>query len=410
MQSAILLGLGMLGSGMPDYVLCEEPAGDRDGVPGRADLVTLFLTGDVMIGRGLDQVLPHPGDARLYEPHVRSALEYVSLAEAANGPIPRPVDFRYVWGDALAELDARRPDIRLINLETAVTTSVVPEPKGINYKMHPRNLPVLTAAEVDCCVLANNHAVDWGKAGLLETLRSLQDAGLSVAGAGRDFEEAATPAVLRIGSRARLLVFGFGSPTSGVPGSWAATQAAPGVNFLRDLSRGTLGRIARQVNAVRRPGDLLLASIHWGPNWGYEIPERQVDFARGLVDDAGFNVVHGHSSHHFKGIEVYRDRPILYGCGDFLNDYEGISGYESFRDDLVLMYFLTMRASDGRLEKLEMVPLQIRKFRLNRASSPDVAWVRGILNREGERYGTSVRLGADDALTLSWDRDVRPSK
>ena len=69
-----------------------------------------------MTGRGIDQVLPHPGNARLYEPYVTSATEYVSLADFANGPIPKPVDFTYVWGDALAKLETRRPDARLVTV------------------------------------------------------------------------------------------------------------------------------------------------------------------------------------------------------------------------------------------------------------------------------------------------------
>ena len=59
--------------------------------------VRIFLCGDVMIGRGIDQVLPHPCDPRLYESYAKSALHYVHLAEDENGPIPRQVDPFYVW-------------------------------------------------------------------------------------------------------------------------------------------------------------------------------------------------------------------------------------------------------------------------------------------------------------------------
>ena len=399
---AIMVGLEMLASRTPARAVSEGPAEDTREGSDRSDLVTLFLTGDVMTGRGIDQVLPHPSDARLYEPNVTSATEYVSLAETANGPIPKPVDFTYVWGDALAELEARRPDVRLINLETTVTKSAEPERKGINYKMSPENVPVLTAAGLDCCVLANNHVLDWGNAGLLETLSTLEKAGVKRVGAGRDLREAMAPAILPVQGRARVLVFGFGSVTSGIPNGWAATEGRPGVNLLPDLSPQTVHRIAQQIRAVKRRGDIVVASIHWGSNWGYEIPEQQIAFAHGLIDEAGVDIIYGHSSHHAKAIEVYRDRPILYGCGDFLDDYEGIRGYEAFRDDLVLMYFLTMQASRGMLARLTMVPLQIRNFRLNRASPADAAWLRDTLNREGKKFGTRVHLETDNALTLVW--------
>lgn len=127
-------------------------------------MITLFLCGDVMTGRGIDQILPHPSQPQLYEPYVRSAHEYVALAEQVNGPIPRPVDAAYVWGAALLEFDRRRPDVRIVNLETAITTSEDREAKGINYRMHPANIACLTAAGIDCCTLANNHVLDLRRA------------------------------------------------------------------------------------------------------------------------------------------------------------------------------------------------------------------------------------------------------
>ena len=97
-----------------------------------ASTVTLLLCGDVMLGRGIDQILPHPGDPDLHEPYVRSATTYVELAEKAHGPIPRPVDYAYVWGDALDTLRRLEPATRIINLETSITESEDFLPKGIN--------------------------------------------------------------------------------------------------------------------------------------------------------------------------------------------------------------------------------------------------------------------------------------
>ncbi len=379
----------------------EARADVKPSEQGTADL-KLFLCGDVMTGRGVDQVLPHPSDPRLCERYVKSALGYLELAERANGPIPKPVDFAYVWGDALAELERARPDARIINLETSVTTSGDCAPKGVNYRMHPENVGCIEAAEIDCCVLANNHVLDWGQAGLLETLDSLHHAGIKTAGAGRSGDEAAAPAIIEIADKGRVIVFSLGSPTSGIPRSWAAAAGRPGVNLLDRLSARSLRRIARQVGEVKRANDIVVASIHWGGNWGYEIPEEQRSFAHMLIDEAGVDLVHGHSSHHAKGIEVYRDKLILYGCGDFLNDYEGISGYEEYRGDLSLMYFARIDSASGSLLGLEMTPLQIRNFRLERASRRDSRWLQEVLNREGRALGTHVQPSEDDGLSLRW--------
>ncbi len=367
-----------------------------------SDVVTLFLCGDVMTGRGVDQVLPHPSDPRLYEPYMTSALAYVELAERANGPIPRPVDFAYVWADALAELERKRPAARIINLETSVTKSDDYQAKGINYRMSPENVGCIAAAGIDCCALANNHVLDWGYAGLGETLEVLQEAGVKTAGAGRDIREAEAPAMLDVLGPGRVIVFAFGSVTSGIPRSWAAAENRPGVNLLDDLSERTVRRIADKVREVKRPDDIVVASIHWGANWGYQVPRRHTAFAHRLIDAAGVDVVHGHSSHHAKAIEVYRGKPILYGCGDFLNDYEGIGGYESFRNDLVLTYFLSIARSEGRLVGLDMTPFRIRNFRLNRASRDDARWLADTLTREGRRFGTRADLKDDNTLALGW--------
>ena len=360
----------------------------------------LFLCGDVMTGRGIDQVLPHPGDPALHEPYVRSALGYVRLAEQAHGRIGRPVEPSYVWGDALPAM--ARADLRIVNLETAVTTSDGHWPgKGIHYRMHPQNVACLTAAGIDCCVLANNHLLDWGRQGLAETLATLGRAGIATAGAGGDRKGAEAPAMLAARHGRRVLVFALGSPSSGIPIDWAASAERSGVSLLPDLSQGTARRIGERISAVRRPGDLVVASIHWGPNWGYEIPEARRRFARLLIDQADVDAVHGHSSHHPIGIEVHGGRPILYGCGDFLNDYEGIGGHERYRGDLGLGYFAAF-APDGELMRLAMLPFQIRRFRLRRPSRPDCRWLARTLDRECRRLGTRVDEAAGGALELRW--------
>lgn len=84
-------------------------------------VITIFMCGDVMTGRGIDQVLPYPGNPQIHEPYVRDARRYVKPAEAANGPITKPVNFAYIWGDALEILERMAPDVKIINLETSIT-------------------------------------------------------------------------------------------------------------------------------------------------------------------------------------------------------------------------------------------------------------------------------------------------
>jgi poly-gamma-glutamate capsule biosynthesis protein CapA/YwtB (metallophosphatase superfamily) len=243
------------------------PAGHRKSV-------RLFLCGDVMCGRGIDQVLAHPCSPAVFEDHMRSAEGYVLLAEQANGPIPRRNGSSYVWGAALDQLERMEPDARIINLETAVTYSNDRANKGINYRMSPENADCLAAARIDCCSLANNHVLDWGRASLLETLTMLQKLDVKAAGAGRNDREARAPAVLNL-ANTRLLIFSFGSTSSGIPFAWAAKPDAPGVNLLPGLCEASACEVADQVTAVRRRGDLIVVSIHWGPDWGYRIADEE---------------------------------------------------------------------------------------------------------------------------------------
>jgi poly-gamma-glutamate capsule biosynthesis protein CapA/YwtB (metallophosphatase superfamily) len=372
---------------------CSEPEARR--------IMRLFLCGDVMIGRGIDQILAHPCDPSLHESHVQSAIDYVRLAEEANGPIPRHAGASYIWGAALDQWNLEKPDARIINLETSVTRSSDYVAKGINYRVSPENADCLAAAAVDCCVLANNHILDWGYAGLSEALATLHRLGIRTTGAGHNLDEASVPVRLDFGDKGRILIFSFAVRSSGVPRGWAARSDLPGVNFLADLSATSIANIGALIARARQPADLVLVSIHWGSNWGYEIADAQRRFAHALIEDFGVSVVHGHSSHHAKGIEVYRNRLILYGCGDFLNDYEGIGGYGQYRGDLAVMYFVDLDAASAQLVRLEMVPLQIRNFRFAPPSRADVAWLQRRLDRECRKLGTEVALDAAGRFVLS---------
>jgi poly-gamma-glutamate synthesis protein (capsule biosynthesis protein) len=355
--------------------------------------VTLFLCGDVMLGRGVDQILPNAGDPSLIEPFMRDARAYVDLAEKANGPIPRPVDFRWPWGDALPFLDALAPDVRIVNLETAMTRSgEFASGKSVHYRMSPGNVDALAAGRPDVCVLANNHVLDFGRSGLVETLDVLADAGLDHAGAGRDAADAQRPVVVAVDNdpTSRVLVHSVGTASSGVPHEWRAGERDPGVAMV-GLRRRDAEALGERVAAGKRHRDLAVVSIHWGSNWGYEVPPEHVKFAHQLID-VGVDVVHGHSSHHPRPIEIYRGKLILYGCGDFINDYEGIGGYEHYRDELRLLYVASVESDGGAFAGLRMIPVRARRMRLETASAEDAGWLASTLGDVSARYGVRVEI------------------
>jgi poly-gamma-glutamate synthesis protein (capsule biosynthesis protein) len=196
----------------------------------------------------------------------------------------------------------------------------------------------------------------------------------------------------------RLLVFAVGTVSSGIPPDWAAGAHRPGVALtaLTDQSASTL---AGAVRRVRGPSDTVVVSIHWGSNWGDDVPRVHRRFAHRLVD-AGVDLVHGHSSHHPRAIELYHGRLILYGCGDLVDDYEGIGGYERYRPDLRLLYLARIATGTGRLIELRMAPVQARRLRLQHAGPADTDWLAGMLTRVSEGMAPPVVVTDGDMLLL----------
>jgi poly-gamma-glutamate synthesis protein (capsule biosynthesis protein) len=189
------------------------------------------------------------------------------------------------------------------------------------------------------------------------------------------------------------------STSAGVPHDWGATSVRPGVHLLPNLSESSVSGLAELIERHKQARDVVIVSIHWGSNWGYVITDEQRHFAHGLIERAGVSIVHGHSSHHPRGIEIHAGRLVLYGCGDFINDYEGIGGYEEFRGDLTAMYFADVDPATGKLVDLHVTPLQIRGFSLNPPLSADIDWLAHTLDRESGKLGTRITR-MDGALRL----------
>ncbi|MGZ3790136.1 MAG: CapA family protein, partial [Bacteriovorax sp.] len=282
----------------------------------------IFLCGDVMLGRGIDQIERHSVDPCIHEGYMKDARKYVTIAEDKNGKIPRGVSEDYIWGDALSIWKKKSPDLKIVNLETSITTNETFIPKGINYRMHPQNVSLLLAAGIDICALSNNHILDWNHQGMSETLEVLNKTLIKHSGAGLTLKEAQAPAIFENES-GRVLVFSISHASSGVPMEWMATESRGGVFLINSLSEESVQMVRSVIESYKKKDDVVVVSLHWGGNWGYDVSKKESHFAHALIDQAFVDILHGHSSHHPKPLEIYNGRPIFYGCGDFINDYEG---------------------------------------------------------------------------------------
>lgn len=323
-------------------------------------MITIALTGDVMLGRAVNEAL--------------SAM--------------RPEE---PWGDTLPLL--LESDLRIVNLECALTAHRQPwsrSGKVFHFRAGPDAVRVLLSARIDACALANNHTLDFEEQGLLDTIRHLDEAGVGHAGAGRNSEEAGCAAMLDAGAgagRQRIALLSF---TDNEP-SFAARPQRPGTNYMEvALDAQKLGRIEASILAARQAGaDIVIFSNHWGPNMVERPSVLFREFARKVID-LGADVYHGHSAHIFQGIEIYRGRPILYDTGDYIDDY-AVDPW--LRNDRSFLFRVVMEK--GRLHRLDLFPVLLGFARVNRATG-------------GERLEIVERmrsLSGEMGTELAWRED-----
>lgn len=223
----------------------------------------------------------------------------------------------YPWGNTLPIL--QECDLRLCNLECVLSDVGVPwsaTPKAFHFRSDEKNVEVLTSAGIQMVSIANNHVLDFEEEALFRMLEVLDQNHILHAGAGRNLEEAKKPAVLEVkGEKVGLIAFTDNEP------DWEAGLSTPGVYFVpTEIQDSRAQDLFQLIQALRPKVDFLIVSAHWGGNWGYRPPKEHITFAHALID-AGADLVFGHSPHIFRGIEIYKDRPILYSAGDFIDDY-----------------------------------------------------------------------------------------
>ena len=301
----------------------------------------------------------------------------VMLGRNVNEQI-RNSDFGYVWGNVLPLL--KSTNINIVNLEAAITSHTKRAVKTFNFKTDPEHVEVLKTAEIHAVNLANNHVLDFGIPGLLDTLLVLSAAGISYAGAGKNEAEARQPAILTARD-IRIALLGF---TDNEPG-WKAGKNNPGTNY---LEVGDIEPVRTAINRVRSQCELVVVSLHWGPNMR-EAPSRDfINFAHAIID-SGADIVHGHSAHIFQGIEWYKGRLIMYDTGDFVDDYRVDLIYRNDRS-----FFFLCEAGTDSLQQLRLIPVVISNMQVNLATGNEYKWLLQRIREISQPFGTAVRCYA----------------
>lgn len=306
--------------------------------------IVLGFAGDTMLGRLVNKKIDHAG-------------------------------YKYVWGNALPLL--KKTDINIINLETTLTKSEKRVPKVFNYKAAPDKVKSLQEANIHVVNLANNHMLDFSDEGLIETVRTLDNAKIKHVGAGKNIQDARKPVVIEKNG-IKVGIIGY----TDYPQDWKATEAKPGTNIIKI---GDIKQIEQDIKNVRPNVDILILTIHWGPNKRQRPTEEFQDFAHQIID-AGVDIIHGHSAHIFQGIEVTRkNKLILYDTGDFVDDY--MVGPVT-RNDWSFFYQVTVDKSG--IKKLKLTPLLINNMQVNVATGKEKENMIKHLKTLSEELGTKI--------------------
>lgn len=345
-----------------DLPTLEAPPPNRPATPtpdATCETITLALAGDTMLAR------------------------YVSQTILAEGP-------RHIWGDVLPII--READLSLVNLECTIAESGEPftPPRVFYFRAAPEAIRALEVAGIDYVTLSNNHTMDFQAPALLETIGRLDEHGIAHAGAGRNVEEAAQHALLEArGIKVGVVAFADHFE------EYAATESGPGTNVIPiTLDEVHFRRVRESIQAARAAGaDLVVFSIHWGPNFTPAPSEAFVDFAHAVID-AGADIFHGHSAHVFHGIEIYRGKLILYDTGDLIDDYYIDRQY---RNDQQLLFLI--HATCGQIEQVELFPIRIYRLQLHRASGGTFGEIAERVEILSQVFGTGMRR-EDDRLVI----------
>lgn len=307
----------------------------------------------------------------------------------------------WIWGDVLPVL--RQADAVLANLESPITTCNERWSGGwkmFHFRADPAATGLLQRANVRCVSLANNHILDFGPAGLADTVRHLGSAGIGHAGAGADSAAAAAPAIVDLPG----LKVGMIAATDQMQ-SFAATAASPGTNHIVvGTDSPALDAIAASVVALRRDGvGTVVLSLHWGPNMRLRPRQRFRDFAHAAID-RGVDVVHGHSAHVFHAVEIYRTGVILYDTGNFIDDYWNFWNFGSFwsfpllHDDWSFVFLVD--TVGGRPRRLRLLPVRTRPWPVRLATGGTFEAITGRMVKLCAMLGT-LAVRTDEGLEFA---------
>lgn len=305
------------------------------------------------------------------------------LGRLANSVISKK-GYKYPWGNMLSYL--KENDLNIINLETTLTKNEKKVPKVFNFKADPDKVQTLIEGNIDVVTLANNHSLDFSEEGLLETIEVLDKANILHVGAGKNIELARKPVIIT----KHGITFGIIGFTDNEPG-WLATKTKPGSNYIKV---GDIEKIKQNIALIKNDVNYVIVTAHWGPNKRQRPTQEFINFAHQMID-AGVDIFHGHSAHIFQGIEVYKNKIIMYDTGDFVDDY---AVYSDLRNDHSFLFRITL--TKDKLKGIELIPVLISNMQVNTAPSDQAMEMLEKMKRLSAEFKTSIEIKGERGLVI----------
>jgi poly-gamma-glutamate capsule biosynthesis protein CapA/YwtB (metallophosphatase superfamily) len=321
----------------------------------RKEMAIICLGGDVMLGRTVNDIM---------------------LQKGTN----------YPWGNLTTIF--KESDCTLVNLETTLTTHTKKEPKVFNFQSLPTHVQSLKDAHITAVNIANNHIKDFGDEGLVETIATLDEVNISHTGAGKNILEAKKPIIIKTNNDMTIGIIGY---TDNEP-EWHATLTQPGINYTK-IDVNTMKDIIDDIKSIRPQVDVLIVSLHWGPNM-LEFPlQKHISFAHALIDN-GVDIIHGHSAHVLQGIEIYKKKFIFYDTGDLVDDY---AIDQTLRNDLSAIFQVSCSKQNVQSEKrtsigiaVNIIPVKIENMQTNVCTGESRQMVFDLLNKRSAQFKTFI--------------------
>lgn len=317
-------------------------------------MVKICFIGDLMLGRYINNN---------YSTFMEK-LEFIKSQSFSNSSLTT------IYGNTLNML--QNCDLLVGNLETTITNGNNKYHKVFNYKLDPKYSRALKINKNTFFNLANNHVLDYNVEGLKDTVKYLDILGIKHAGVSTNglLEEAMKHAEFNINGT-KIGIIGCSDHYS----YWKVSVNKPGLNY---IDYDNYNNLLTAIKQVKSKVDILILSIHWGPNYAKGVDPTYKKFAYDVLT-AGIDIIHGHSSHHVKCVKHYKDdKIVMYGMGDFVNDY-AIDSY--YRNDLGMI--VTIELKVNKIDKIYITPTVIDKEQVNKIKDKgDINYVITSINND----------------------------